>query len=308
MKKFKSKTKIKKKKKIKVIFYLFFFFFSYVFIFNYVSHNKTNKELLDKNYNIINLDIDKIISLKIKEVINNPVNLLDDNIKNVTIEKNSVLKTKIISNNITTNENKKKVQKEYNPVIYIYNTHQDEKYDGYSVYDASKMLNDMINNTEISSYFEEQSISTFLQTNNLKYNKSYTASRKYLQEASSKYTSLKYYFDIHRDSINKIKSTYTYQGKNYAKILFVVGSDNDNNIKNEENAKKLNNIIESKVPGISRGIIKHGGKKYNGVYNQDFSENVFLIEVGASENTKEEVDNTINILYESILEYVRGIL
>ena len=97
-----------------------------------------------------------------------------------------------------------------------------------------------------------------------------------------------------------------YNNINYAKILFVIGSDNMNNSKNEENAKKLNEIIESKIPGISRGVVKHGGNKYNGIYNQDISENVFLIEVGAKDNTKDEVENSINILYESIIEYVRG--
>lgn len=305
MKEFKAKkinNKKKKLKKIRVVIFTFFFFFAYVFMIKYLENNKLKKSVLDEDVNYVNFNVSKLVESKINKVINNPSTLLNDTIKNV---KQVEVETKKTSVSDKKNEN---VIKKEEPVIYIYNTHQTEEYVNYSVYEAAKKLNDMLNKNSYTSYFEEQSIKVFLEQNDMKYYKSYTASRKYLGEAIIKYPSLTYFFDIHRDSVPKNKSTISYNDKSYAKVLFVVGTDNPNNQINYENANKLNELIKSKVPNISRGIAKHGGKGYNGVYNQDVSENTFLIEIGGKENTKEEVENTINIIYEAILEYVRGVI
>ena len=133
-------------------------------------------------------------------------------------------------------------------------------------------------------------------------------SRKYIDEVKIKYPSINYFFDIHRDALSKDKSTLTVGKKNYAKVMFIVGTDNQNYESNYNNAIKLNKIINNKVPGISRGVIKKGGKGVNGVYNQDVSANLFLIEVGGNNNNKEEVINTINVISDSITEYVRGMV
>ena len=306
MKEFKAKkinNKKKKLKKIRLVIFTFFFFFAYVFMIKYLENNKLKKSVLDEDVNYVNFNVSKLVESKINKVINNPSTLLNDTIKNV---KQVEVETKKTSVSDKKNDN---VIKKEEPVIYIYNTHQTEEYVDYSVYEAAKKLNDMLNkNSYYTSYFEEQSIKVFLEQNDMKYYKSYTASRKYLGEAIIKYPSLTYFFDIHRDSVLKNKSTLSYNDKSYAKVLFVVGTDNPNNQINYENANKLNELIKSKVPNISRGIAKHGGKGYNGVYNQDVSENTFLIEIGGKENTKEEVENTINIIYEAILEYVRGVI
>lgn len=306
MKEFKAKkinNKKKKLKKIRVVIFTFFFFFAYVFMIKYLENNKLKKGVLDEDVNYVNFNVSKLVESKINKVINNPSTLLNNTIKNV---KQVEVETKKTS--VSDKKNENTIKKE-EPVVYIYNTHQTEEYVDYSVYEAAKKLNDMLNkNSYYTSYFEEQSVKVFLEQNDMKYYKSYTASRKYLGEAIIKYPSLTYFFDIHRDSVLKNKSTLSYNDKSYAKVLFVVGTDNPNNQINYENANKLNELIKSKVPNISRGIAKHGGKGYNGVYNQDVSGNTFLIEIGGKENTKEEVENTINIIYEAILEYVRGVI
>lgn len=310
MKEFKSKkvrNKKKKKTKARLIIFTFFFFFAYSFMVKYLRDNKLKEPILDEDVNYIDFDIKENVMLNIDKVINRPVSLLNNKVKNAKVIKLETKKT------TTNNKQSKNVQKEIElkyegPIIYVYNTHQTEDYDGYSVYDAAYSLNEKLNASGFASYFEEQSVKTFLETNNLKYYKSYTASRKYLDEARKKYVTLKYFFDIHRDSVSKSISTVTYKDKDYAKVLFVVGLDNPGNEKNKNNANRLNEIIKSKVPNISRGVTIHGGKGYNGVYNQDVCENVFLIEVGGKDNTKEEVENTINVIYESIIEYVRGVV
>ena len=304
MKVFKSK-KIKKKKKRLFMSFLFFFFFSYAFIYMYLSKNKSKSSVLSNNVDYIRFNVNNYIKSKLFKNVNEPVNLLNEKVKDaiyVPKKNKKVKKTGYIKN--TTQD----IPNNNDPIIYVYNTHESEKYNNYSVYDAAFLLSDKLNKEGIGTYFEEKSVTAFLSENNLKYYKSYQGSRKYLSEAKEKYNTIKYFFDIHRDSVGKSKSTITVNGKSYAKVLFVIGTDNPNNASNKNNAEKLNRIIDSKVNGISRGILSHGGKGYNGVYNQDISDNVFLIEVGGPDNTKEEVESTIDIIYISIKEYIGGMV
>ncbi len=303
LKKFKSKKR-KGKLKIKLMIFMFFLVFTYVFMIKFLNKNKLEKSILQDDFNYVKFNLNESIKNKISDIINSPINLLNSNVKKVEIV-SSTNKSK----NTNNDENNMTVISSYdedNPIIYIYNTHQTESYADYNVYDASYSLKNNLNNYGLSSYLEEQSISAFLDTNGLKYYNSYVASRNYLDLATEKYSSLKYFFDIHRDSVSKEISTITYNGVNYAKVLFVVGTDNDNYQTNSQNANKLNEIIEQIVPNISRGLVYHGGDGFNGVYNQDISSEVFLIEVGAVNNTKEEVENTISVLSQAIKIYVEG--
>ena len=297
MKQFKSKKLLKKqaKKKRRLVF-AFFFIFSYVFMVNYLNKNHLKKQLLKKDVNYTNFNFFTESENVINKIVNNPVNFLNNNIKKISG----------VSKNIKTEEI---VKSDSRPVIYVYNTHQTEEYnDNYSVLDAGLYLSNKLNGNGYNTMFESNSMKVFLEERNLKYYKSYLASKTYLNNALKENPTLKYFFDIHRDSASKKITTINYQNKNYAKVLFVVGTDNSNYEKNNINAVRLNEIIKSFVPTISRGVVYHGGKGYNGVYNQDISENVFLIEVGGKENTKEEVENTLNVLINSVEEYIRGIL
>lgn len=308
MKVFKARkipSKKNKKKTVKLIVFTFFFFFAYVFMIKYLKNNQLEHTILNEEVDYVKFNVQNEGEKVINKIVNSPVKFLNQNVKNAKKIKSE---EKTTTNSGTPKKNSSQMVDVKNPIIYIYNTHQTEEYDGYSVYDAANLLSEKLNKDGLYSYFEEQSVKVFLEKNNLKYYKSYEASRKYLNEAKEKNNNLLYFFDIHRDSVSKNISTITHDNKNYAKVLFVVGIDNPGSEKNKDNASKLNEIIKSKVPGISRGIAFHGGKGYNGVYNQDLSENVFLIEVGGKDNTKEEVENTIDIIYESIIEYVRGVI
>lgn len=307
MREFKSKKYLRKKvKKKRRLIFVFFFIFSYIFMVNYLNKNRLKKQILNKDINYTNFNLAKESENFMTKIVNNPVNFLNSNIKkaysiskktkkeNINIKKKSFKETSVIDDK---------------PVIYVYNTHQTESYsDNYSVLDAGVYLSNKLNNSGYNTMLENNSIKVFLDSNNLKYYKSYVASKNYLNNALTKNPTLKYFFDIHRDSAGKSITTTNYQNKSYAKILFVIGTDNLNYEKNNINATRLNEIAKSFVPTISRGIVYHGGKGYNGVYNQDISENVFLIEVGGKDNTKQEVENTIDILINSIEEYIRGIL
>src|SRR5690625_5924642 len=74
------------------------------------------------------------------------------------------------------------------------------------------------------------------------YEKSYDASRSTVSEAVSTNEKLDYIFDLHRDSLPRKDTTIEIDGKDYAKILMVVGADYDRyeeNLRSEEHTSEL---------------------------------------------------------------------
>ena len=176
-------------------------------------------------------------------------------------------------------------KKEY---IYIYNTHNNEKYsDDKTVVDAANMLSGNLKKIGIDSIVEERKVSDY-QVNGINY---YEISRKFLEDRSENIT---YYVDIHRDSVKN--TTIEINNKKYAKIMFVLGLENENYLENKKVMEKMNNYLNIHYPGISRGIYEKKGIDVNGVYNQDYNKNILLIEVGGIENNIEEVNNSTEII------------
>lgn len=209
------------------------------------------------------------------------------------------------------NNNDSVVVIENKPVVYIYNTHQTEKYSSsqpvnvnFSVLDASYLLQEELKKYDINSIVESGSIKDILDTNNWKYASSYKVSRMYLENAKKKNSSLEYFIDLHRDSVNKSISTVTINGKKYARTMFLLGLENPSYASNQKVLESLENWLDINYQGLSRGIYEKKGAGVNGIYNQDFSSNCILIEVGGSENTTEEVYNTIEVLAKMLDEYM----
>jgi len=227
----------------------------------------------------------------------NKKELFLENITNVNEEIMPVSKTDMIS--------------PYDPVVYIYNTHQKEAYAADalnfspSVLDAAYTLRDYLEEENIQTYVENNDFYDFLALNNWDFNSLYKVSRFYLDDTMKRYKNIKLYIDFHRDSIKHGLSTITIDGKSYAKVLFVVGLSHDNYKENLKVAKKLNSLIISKT-NISRGIMQKSSVNANGIYNQDASPNVVLIEVGGYQNKYSEVDNTLELLAKVIKEYLDG--
>ena len=67
-----------------------------------------------------------------------------------------------------------------------------------------------------------------------------------------------------------------------------------------------NNIANKYYPGLSRGIYKKEGVNVNGIYNQDISSNVILIELGGVYNNIDEVLNTTEALANILSYYING--
>ena len=172
---------------------------------------------------------------------------------------------------------------------------------------AGYLLKEKLDKLGVPTIIEESNISEFLRINNWNYNASYKASRFYLLDTMEKHPSIKLFIDLHRDSLSKNSSTVTINNKKYAKVLFVVGKEHNNYLKNLNLANKLNNMIKLKYPTLTRGIIQKEGSGVNGIYNQDLSSNIILLELGGNENTITEVLNTIEIISTIIKEYINEI-
>ena len=201
------------------------------------------------------------------------------------------------------------------PIVYLYNTHQLEEYkqenqESYNVTPNVMMLSyiirEKLNDKGIPTIVEENDVSAFLQTNNWNYASSYKVTKLLMEDAKTKNPTLKYFIDLHRDSVSRNISTATINGKSYAKILFIIGLENPNYQENLTVTTTINNMLEEKYPGITRGIYKKEGKGVNGVYNQDFDKNTILFEVGGPENTIEEVLNTADAISTVLTEYIEG--
>lgn len=301
-KKFKSKKMFKYKKLflillVLIIYYIFNNMFVNIKMSN--SHSKTLNNLLS---NINNNNRYKTFYEKInKYIFNDPLFLLETelNYKYEKLDK----KVELVVNN---NNND-------TPKIYIYNSHQGEQYNYKylenhniipDVLMASQILKDKLENININTIVEESDILAYMKKNNLNHAGSYIASRYFLTEILKKYNNLELYIDLHRDAA-KHSVTYTnINGKDCAKVLFVIGLENPNYEKNLEVVTKINNIILKKYPSLTRGIMKKQGYGVNGIYNQDLNGNVILLEVGGNENNIDEVNNTLSLIAEVIGEYI----
>ena len=307
MKKVKLKNK-KRKRKVLLFFFIGIFIYSIYITFIYLDNknisydNETiatillkssNKSLKVKKENILN---------NIIKTISNPINIVSSNYKGLVKNKTLSQKSPI----------EKKEDNE--ALIYIYNSHQTEEYkpSNFAEYSVSPtvmatsyILKEKLKEDGINSIVEERSIKDYLNANNKKYVYSYEASRSYMESSKNDNPSLKYFIDVHRDSLPRDKTTVEINGKNYVKIIFLIGLENPNFESNLEFTTRINNKLESMYPGISKGIYKKGGAGVNGVYNQDFSVNTILVEFGGPENTIDEVFNSTIAFEEAFTEVIK---
>ena len=277
----------KRRRKLRFIFLALIFLYSVFLSFQYLE----NKKIEIKDKTLVKLFLYDSFHIKDK----------DDYMKkafNVLVRINSsydnlVEPKKLVQKKVKTKEIRK-------PLVYIYNTHQKEEYlpnqfNEYSIKPTvmmpSYIMEEILNTKSIYTIVEENSINEILKENNWNYAGSYKASRILIEEAKKKNPSLKYFIDVHRDSVKHDKTTVTINNKAFAKLLFIIGLENPHYEDNLLFTNKINEKINKYYPGLSRGIYKKKGIGVNGVYNQDNNKYTILIEVGGKENTIDEVMN-----------------
>lgn len=201
------------------------------------------------------------------------------------------------------------------PQVYIYNTHQTESYsmktlEPYnitpSVMMASYLMKEHFQKEGIETIVEETNISDYMKEQGYQYAESYVASRTFVESILKKYPDLKLIIDLHRDAIPHDSSTITIGEKNYAKVLLIVGMNNPNYQTNLSLAQSFSDLINQSYPKLSRGIMSKSGSNVNGLYNQDLNGNMILLELGANENTIDEVQNTVEAIVPIISAYLKS--
>ena len=201
------------------------------------------------------------------------------------------------------------------PKVYIYNTHQNENYsmktlEPYNITPnvmmASYLMKENFKKNGVEAIVEETDFQKYLKEHQLNHAQSYQVSREFVTQILKKYPTLKLIIDLHRDAIPKSSSTITLNQKNYAKILFIVGLNNQNYQKNLDLATNLSNQINDAYPKLSRGIMKKTGAAVNGLYNQDLNSNMILLELGANENTIDEIQNTVEAITPILSKYINS--
>lgn len=273
--------------KNKVIKYLIvlLIIFSYYFILKNTNFLDIIKEKVENKYNNSEINIEKLKTEIVYKSLNKIVDLTDINIsKSISLSSDNL--------------------------VYIYNTHDTEKYtlpftSDYSIIPdvtlVSKMLKEYLKSYNIDSYIETSKTKDYLKKNKLKYSDSYEASRYYLEKNLNK--NYKLIIDIHRDSLRHKYTLYEKDNKKYARILFIIGASNKNYKKNKEVAENLNNRLNSKYKGISRGVTI----REDTTYNQDLNERIILVKIGGIDNTLEELNNTMEVFSKVINDYIKEI-
>lgn len=199
------------------------------------------------------------------------------------------------------------------PLIYLYNTFQTDKYVNtyYSTYSinpmvtqASLILQENLKKLNINSIVETESVAKTLKENNIDYTLSYKGSRILMEKAKNNNKSLEYFLDIDLSEDKRDVTTYESDKGDFAKVLFIVGTDYDSFEENKRFASILNEKLESINKNISRGVSLRGGTGFHGVYNQDFSTNALRIFIGGKENTIDEVNRTLKIFAKVLADYI----
>ena len=273
-----------KNKAIKYLLVLLIIF-SYYFILKKTNFLEIIKEEIKHKYNNSEINIEKIKTEIVYKSLNKIVDLTDIN----------------ISKSISLNNNN---------LVYIYNTHDTEKYalpftSDYSIIPdvtlVSKMLKEYLKSYNIDSYIESSKIKDYLKKNKLKNYDSYEASRYYLEKNLNNNYEL--ILDIHRDSLRRKYTLYEKDNKKYARILFIIGASNKNYKKNKEIAENLNSRLNNKYKGMSRGVTI----REDATYNQDLNSKIILVKIGGIDNTLEELNNTIEVFSKVISDYIKEI-
>ena len=277
-----------KKSKRKVLFILTMFLIGISISYKYLEKSKitlSDKEIINLIINSSFQDNNYLLERFITKTIEstNPIKKM-----------NKMYKNYLLDNAIS-------ASKELESIISLYNTHQSEEYASSNYAEFSINPTVIMNNYILEDIFtkqgyptlvEESSIKEILKKNNWPGYNSYKASRILLDNSITNHSSLKYFIDIHRDSLSKDKTTIQIGDKSYAKVLFIVGLENKDYQKNLAFTEKINSKLNEYYPGLSKGIYKKSGPGVNGVYNQDFNEYTILIEIGGYDNTTTEVLNT----------------
>ena len=208
------------------------------------------------------------------------------------------------------------------PLVLIVHTHGSESYleNGYEFYSPEETFRSQeVEKTvvHIGEVLSEKLNSLGIGTVHDKtmydltdFNKSYNYSREGIKAALSKYPTVRFVIDLHRDSIfdssgNNVKPLTTLNGKKCAQLMLVIGtneggSDHPDWKDNLTFATHLQQKMNDYYPTLARPINLRAA-----AFNQALTKGSILLEVGSCGNTVEEAENAVLLFaqaYASLLK------
>ncbi len=193
---------------------------------------------------------------------------------------------------------------ELTPQVVIYCTHASEEYAGQTritgeaggVIEVARTL---------SQEFEKNGIGTiFIDTlhDSPSYNDSYARSLETVTALAEEYPDIEIYIDVHRDSaLAGVSTTLNHEGASYAKMLLIVGSDENLPHPNWEQNYAFAQTLTATCNELVEGIMRDP-RVYSGRYNQHVGNKAILVEVGSTDNTEEEAKRSIAVLAQAIIK------
>lgn len=212
-----------------------------------------------------------------------------------------------------------KIAKNTEPQVLIVHTHTTESYmlnnnDFYTDDDDTRTRDPSKNVVAMGDIFEKKlraaGIAVIHDTtihDDPAYSGSYDRAKETIMKDLKAYPSIKVILDVHRDSISgsgsdKIKPIAVINGKKYAQVMLVMGSETGD-IKNFPNWKqnlslalKYQQTMEVMYPGLARAITFNSAK-----YNENISSGSLLIEMGSEANTLEEATLSANAAADALV-------
>jgi stage II sporulation protein P len=198
-------------------------------------------------------------------------------------------------------------------VVFIYHSHNRESFFPELTSGKKDPNSDKINVTlvgkRLAEQFEKRGIGSVHSPKDYpsavkgyNWNYSYKYSLQTVRQAMSANKQLKFFFDIHRDSQRRKKTTATINGKDYAQVYFIIGHRNPDWRQNEDFANRIHEQLQKDYPGLSRGVWGKTAANGNGEYNQSVSPDSVLLEIGGVDNTLAECYRTADVLAKVIAE------
>jgi len=217
------------------------------------------------------------------------------------------------------NNNSSSAVNKQEPLIYIYHSHNQESFfsetkvkDPIDAIHQSKnitlvgeRLSQALNKKNINNVHENSDIMGIQKKRGLSFAQSYSVSREFLSRNLKDNPSIKMVFDIHRDSRKRNETTIKIDGKDYARIKFILSGLNNNNEENIKFATQLHNKLQEKYPGLSIGVLVKNNAETKNTYNQDLLNESVLMEIGGVENTLDEEYRTVDAFAEVIEEILK---
>lgn len=140
------------------------------------------------------------------------------------------------------------------------------------------------------------------------YNLSYVNSLSTMNKILKSYPSIKITFDVHRDGLSfnkdKLRVTQKVNGKDAAKIMFVLGTDerldHPHWKENLSLALKLQEKLNEIAPGLTKPIYISRNR-----YNQHLRYGSLIVEIGGDGNTLEEAMESTKYLAKALKEVIK---